>query len=111
MNELDEIETVNQLIIGPLNTNPLSTFEMLEEVLKDKIKHSFLQDFPTKFESKMCPPPFCFPPLKFENLVPPAPPFCGSAPLPPPPHCFLIFKFCPTQNFQLMNKWFAQTDH
>ena len=55
MNELDEIETVNQLIIGPLNTNPLSTFEMLEEVLKDKIKHSFLQDFPTKFESKMCP--------------------------------------------------------
>lgn len=81
MNELDEIETVNQLIIGPLNTNPLSTFEMLEEVLKDKIKHSFLQDFPTKFESKMCPPPFCFPPLKFENLVPPAPPFCGSPPL------------------------------
>ena len=27
---------------------------------------------PTKFESKIVPPPpFCFPPLKFENLVPP----------------------------------------
>ena len=53
---------------------------MLEEVLKDKINHSFLQDFPTKFASKMCSP-LLLPPLKFENLVPSAPAFCGPPPL------------------------------
>ena len=64
-------------------------------------KHSF-KILPTKFESKIVFPCFCFCSLKCQNLVSPVfvvPPLTYNIQVPP------------TQNFQLLYNRFAQTDH
>ena len=81
-------------------------FSETQNIQDHRLIHSFLQDSPpppNKFDSKIVVPlPLLLPPTEISKFGPLL--FVVS------PIIYIIFKFSPAQNFQLMYNWFAQTD-